>query len=171
MEPTHVFYKELPLDKSNIFSANLAENDEVEEIKLKKFKEYTVTGLSITHEVESDLVPVADLDAQNALSDLIRNYVKKKEEPNLALKIYNEEAFETIIPSKKRSDVAVKSFKYYDTTTKKQETVDFYDYFHHLERFSFEWEEVQLQFKYSVKLSNDKKKIIKKMSIDKQNRK
>ena len=28
---------------------------------------------------------------------------------------------------KKTSDVAVKSFKYYDTTTRKQETVDFYD--------------------------------------------
>ena len=162
MEPAHVFYKELPLDENNISSENLAENNEVEEIKFKKSKKYAVTGLSINQEAESDLVSVADLDSQNALSDLIRNYVKKKEEPDLTLKIYNEEAFETIIPFKKRSDVAVKSFKYYDTTTKKQETVDFYDYFHHLERFSFEWEEVQLQFKYSVKLSNDKKKNNKK---------
>ena len=32
-----------------------------------------------------------------------------------------------------------------------------HDYFNHLERFGFKWEEVQLQFKYSVKLSNDKK--------------
>ena len=162
MEPAHIFYKELPLDENNIFSANLAENNEVEEIKFKKSKEYAVTGLSINQEVESDLVPVADLDAQNALSGLIRNYVKKKEEPNLTLKIYNEEAFETTIPFKNRSDVAVKSFKYYDTTTKKQETIDFYDYFDHLERFGFEWEEVQLQFKYSVKLSDDKTKINKK---------
>ena len=53
--------------------------------------------------------------------------------------------------------MAVKSFKYYDTTTKKQETVDFYDYFDHLERFGLEWEEVQLQVRYSLKLSNDKK--------------
>ena len=67
--------------------------------------------------------------------------------------------------------MAVKSFKYYDTTTKKQETVDYYDYFDHLERFSFEWKEVQLQFKYSVKLSDDKKKLIKKMSMNKQNKK
>ena len=58
--------------------------------------------------------------------------------------------------------MAIKSFKYYDTTTKKQETVDFYVYFDHLERFGFEWEEVQLQFKCSVKLSNAKKKINKK---------
>ena len=97
------------------------------------------------------------MDTQSSLSDLIRNYVKKKEEPNLTLKIYDEEAFETIILFKKRSDVAVKTFKYYDTTTKKQETVDFYYCFDHLERFGFEWEEVSLQFKYSVKLFNDKK--------------
>ena len=162
MEPAHVFYKELPLDESNIFSANLTENNEVEEIKFKKSNEHAVIGLSINQEVESDLVPVAHLDAQNALSDPIRNYVKKKEELNLTLKIYNEQAFETIIPFKKRSDVAVRSFKDYDTATKKQETVDFYDYFDHLERFGFEWEEVQLHFKYSVKLSDDKKKLIKK---------
>ena len=101
MEPAHVVYKELPLDENNISSANLPENNEVEEIKFKKSKKYAVTGLSINQEVESDLVPVTDLDSQNALSDLIRNYVKKKEEPNLTLKIYNEEAFETIIPLKK----------------------------------------------------------------------
>ena len=65
----------------------------------------------------------------------------------------------------------VKSFNYNDTTTKEQETVDFYDYFEHLERFGFEWEEVPLQFKYFVKFSDDKKKLIKKMSMDKHNRK
>ena len=78
MEPAHIFYKELPLDENNIFSANLAENNEVEEIKFKKSKEYAVTGLSINQEVESDLVPVADLDAQNALSDLIKKLYKEK---------------------------------------------------------------------------------------------
>ena len=78
MEPAHVFWKELLLDENNIFSANLAENNEVEEIKFKKSKEYAVTSLSINQEVELDLAPVADLDAQNALSDLIRNYFKKK---------------------------------------------------------------------------------------------
>ena len=90
MEPAHIFYKELPLDENNIFSANLSENNEVKEIKFKKSKKYAVTGPSINQEVESDLVSVAHLDAQNALSDLIRNHVKKKEEPNLTLKIYNE---------------------------------------------------------------------------------
>ena len=65
MEPAHVFYKKLPLDENKIFSTNLSENN-------------AVTGLSIKQEVESDLVLVADLDAQNALSDLIKKLCKEK---------------------------------------------------------------------------------------------
>ena len=60
MEPAHVFYKELLLDENNIFSLNLAENNEFEEIKFKKSKEYAGTSLSINQEVESDLVPIAE---------------------------------------------------------------------------------------------------------------
>ena len=40
-----------------IIFANLAENNEVEEIKFKKSKEYAVTSLSINQEVELDLAP------------------------------------------------------------------------------------------------------------------
>ena len=39
MKPAHVFYKEHPLDENNIFSSNLVENNEVEEIKFKKSME------------------------------------------------------------------------------------------------------------------------------------
>ena len=35
MEPIHIFYKELPLDENNIFTANLAEKNEVEKLKFK----------------------------------------------------------------------------------------------------------------------------------------
>ena len=52
---------------------------------------------------------------------------------------------------------------YYDTTTKNQETVEFYDYFDRLEKFGFKWEDAAIEFKYSVKLSSDKKKINKKI--------
>ena len=88
MEPVDVFCKELPLDKNNNI---LIFFNEFEEIKLKKSKEYAIMGLSIHQEVESDFVAVADLDAQKALSNLIRDYIKKKEEPNLNPKSYNEE--------------------------------------------------------------------------------
>ena len=36
MGPAHIFHNELPLDENNIFSANLTENNELEEIKFKK---------------------------------------------------------------------------------------------------------------------------------------
>ena len=41
----------------------------------------------------------------------------------------------------------------------------------HLEKFGFEWEDTKLEFKYSVKFSNNKKKLIKKMDMGKTTRK
>ena len=40
---------------------------------------------------------------------------------------------------------------------KKQEKIEFYDYYDHLVRFGFTWKNDQLEFEYSVKLSADKK--------------
>ena len=45
MEPIHIFYKELPVDEGNIFTANIAEKNEVENVKFKKSVEYAVIGL------------------------------------------------------------------------------------------------------------------------------
>ena len=46
---------------------------------------------------------------------------------------------------------------YYNTTTKKQEEVEFYDYFLHLEKFGLKWQDASIEFKYSVELSTNKK--------------
>ena len=62
MEPTHIFYKELHVDKNNIFTANIAEKNEVEEVKFKKLKEYAVTGLSVNEDTDSSLVMKIDTD-------------------------------------------------------------------------------------------------------------
>ena len=48
MEPTYVFYSKLPLDENNIFSANLAENNEIEEVKLKNLKITTSADKQLT---------------------------------------------------------------------------------------------------------------------------
>ena len=98
MEPTHIFYKKLPIDENNIFTANLAEKNEVEEIRFKKSKEYAIIGLSIKQDVDSDLVPVKDTDRQEVISNLIQKLINEKKEPDLDLRIYNEEAFEIIVP-------------------------------------------------------------------------
>ena len=62
MEPIHISYKVFPLDENNIFTANLTKKNKAEEVKLKKSKEYAVTGLSIDQDVDSDLVAVTDTD-------------------------------------------------------------------------------------------------------------
>ena len=51
MEFSHVFYKEIPVNQ-DIFSANLAENNEVEQIKFKKSKIYAISGLSIDQDIQ-----------------------------------------------------------------------------------------------------------------------
>ena len=52
MEPIHIFYRELPLDENNIFTTNLAEKNELEEVKFKNQKNmrllaYLLTKMSI----------------------------------------------------------------------------------------------------------------------------
>ena len=104
------------------------------------------------------------------MSDLITTYSKEKEKFKLDLRIYNEESFDVTIPFKKRTDVSINGFQYYNTTTTKQETIEFYDYYVHWERFYFTWKNDQLEFEYSVKLSADKKKLMKKISLRKSTR-
>ena len=45
MKLIHFFYKELPVDENNIFTANITEKNEVEKKRFRKSTEYAVTGL------------------------------------------------------------------------------------------------------------------------------
>ena len=47
------------------------------------------------------------------------------------------------------------------------EETEFYNYFLHLQKFVFVWEHLAINFKYSVKLSKDKLKLIKIMTMSK----
>ena len=127
METIYIFYRELPLDQNNIFTTNLAEKNKVEEVRFKKSKEYAITGLSINQDINSDLVAVADVDKQEAISNLIQKLVKEKKEPDLDLKIYCEEAFEKIIPFEKKESSKVPNQKltYYNTATKNKNRLNF----------------------------------------------
>ena len=62
MEPIHIFYKELPADENNIFTADITEKNEVENVKFKKSLAYAVTGLLINQDIGSALVTVTDID-------------------------------------------------------------------------------------------------------------
>ena len=65
MVPIHIFYKELPADENSIFTADIAEKNEVENVKFKKSQEYAVTRLSINQDVGSELVALTDSDRSN----------------------------------------------------------------------------------------------------------
>ena len=77
MEPIHILYKEFPADKNNIFTVNIAEENEVEKVKFKTSIEYAVTGLSVNQNIDSSVVAVADTDRQETISNLIQKYVKE----------------------------------------------------------------------------------------------
>ena len=62
---------------------------------------------------------------------------------------------------KERSKVPNQKLTYYNITTKKQEEVKFYNYFLHLEKLGFKWQDASIEFKYSVELSTNKQKLIK----------
>ena len=94
MEPIHIFYKELSTDKNNIFTTNLAEKNEVEELKFKKSREYAVTGLSTNQDLGSKIIAVTDTDRLEIISNLIKKLVNDKKEPDLDLKIRNGETIE-----------------------------------------------------------------------------
>ena len=59
----------ITVDENNIFTANSAEKNEVEEVKLKK---YVITGLSIKEDIDSSVVAETDTDRQEVLSNLIQ---------------------------------------------------------------------------------------------------
>lgn len=55
MEFSRVFYKEVPVDEDNIFSANLAENNEFKQIKFKNSKKYAISELSIDQDDQPNI--------------------------------------------------------------------------------------------------------------------
>ena len=64
--------------KISIFTADIAEKNEVENVKFKKSQECAVTGLSITQDIGSKLVTVTDVNKLNILSNSMQNLVKEK---------------------------------------------------------------------------------------------
>ena len=104
MEPVHIFYKELPIDQNNTFTANIAQENEVKEVKFKKSREYAVTDLFINQVIDSSVFAITDTDRQEPISSFILKLIKGKKETALDLKIYNEEmTLDKIIPFQKKN--------------------------------------------------------------------
>ena len=135
-----MFFKEIPLDEDNIFSVNLTENNGVEQVRFKKSKTHSISGLSIDQDTQPNVSLLNTTKKKKAPSDILRTYAEEKNKFNLDLKVYKENYFDNNASFQKRTDVLINGFQYYDTTTQKQETIEFYDYYYHLKNFGFMWE-------------------------------
>ena len=131
MDFPHIYYKEIPVDEDHIFSTKVTENNEVEQIKFKKSKIYAISWLLIDQDTQSN-VSLPKVEGNKALSNFLRTYVEEKNKFHLDWKIYKESYFDINVLFQKRTDVLINGFHYYDTTTQKQETIEFYDYYYHL---------------------------------------
>lgn len=104
MEPV-CFYKELLADENNVFTANISEKNEVENVKFRKSQEYGIRSMSIKPDIDNSfLVKVFDESKLKFLSKKIQELVKTKKEPDLNLKISHSETKDVIIPFQKKSE-------------------------------------------------------------------
>ena len=59
--------------------------------------------------------------------------------------------------------------KEYKTKTENNEDNLFYSYYEHLKKFAFKWENIAIDFKFSLNLSKNEKKIDKKNDNEQRN--
>ena len=96
---TRVFYR-FPaknFDDDNILSANLAENNEIKDVSLKKGQKYMVTGLSINSKPDTDII-ISDLNARNSLSDMIISSEEETTKFNLHCQFCKKYLFDVAAP-------------------------------------------------------------------------
>ena len=135
MDPVHTFYNELEIDKDNIFTVNISQENEVENVLFDK--EYAVTGMAIKPEiVDSELVKVKNTKELDRISKEIQEITKNYEELNLTLSISNLETKPVSITflRKNESDLPRIKLTFFNTTTNKNEDFLVYDYYEHFEQ-------------------------------------
>ena len=115
-----------------------------------------VTDLPINQKAEADVI-IPDLNARHSLSDMIRSYEKERKKSNLDRHFYKKYLFDITIPFRKRSDLITTGYTYFDTTTDKNEKMEFFDYYNHLRDFGFKWENNSVR--YEITLSVDQKQL------------
>ena len=74
---SHLLYKETPLVEDSIFSANLTESNEVEQIKFNKSKPYAISGLLISQNIDAN-ISLPNVEGKKALSNILRTYAEEK---------------------------------------------------------------------------------------------
>ena len=104
MDPVHIFYNELEMDEDNIFTTNIAKENEIEKVLFDKNKEYAVTGLKIKPEIlDSNLVKIKNTEELKKISKEIQEVIKDYEEPDLTFIISSPETKTVLVPFEKKT--------------------------------------------------------------------
>ena len=74
MDVNFIYYKKLPLLDENIFSANLSQDNEIEEISLKNSNQHLSTNLKINK--KTDIVKISGEQLSNAIGAIAQKIKK-----------------------------------------------------------------------------------------------
>ena len=123
MDPVQIFFKELEIDQDNTFTANVSQENEVENVIFNTDKEYAVTGMVIKPDIaDSELVKIENTKELDRISKEIQELIKNYKDPDLTLSISNPETKTLLLPfvRKDKSDLPKIKLTYFNTTTKRK---------------------------------------------------
>ena len=70
MDPVHIFFNELEIDQDNIFTANVSQENEVENVVFNTDKEYAVIGMVIKRDIaDSKLLKIENTKELDRISE------------------------------------------------------------------------------------------------------
>ena len=84
MNPVHILFKELEIDQDNTFTANVSQENEVENVVFNTDTQYVVTGMVIKLDIaDSELVKTENTKDLDRISKEIQELIKNYKDPKL----------------------------------------------------------------------------------------
>ena len=106
MDPVHIFFKELEIDQDNTFTANVSQENEVENVIFNTDKEYAVTGMVIKPDIaDSELVKIEYTKELDRIRKEIQELIKNCKDPDFTLSISNPETKTLLLPFVKKTNL------------------------------------------------------------------
>ena len=106
MDPVHTFFNELEIDQDNTFTANVSQENEVENVIFNTDKEYAVNGMVIKPDIaDSELVKIEYTKELDKISKEIQELIKNCKDLDLTLSISNPETKTLLLPFVKKTNL------------------------------------------------------------------
>ena len=103
MDPVHIFFKVLEINQDNTFTANISQENEVENVVFNTDKEYAVTGMVIKPDItDPELVKIENTKELDKISKEIQELIKNYKDADLTLSISNPETKTLLFPFVKK---------------------------------------------------------------------